>query len=229
MLATAADPVNVKGSNGRRQRAEAVISHNTWVHHIVRVGVRPLVKSPVTPNHLTTLRLLTGIGAAGAFAAGTDKARLIGAGIMVVSLLLDRADGELARQSGKMSQAGHRFDLVADGLSNAAVFVGLGIGLAGGVLGLWAIALGLVTGGAAIAGELLLMRLDTLGLQDTAQMGGWWGFDPDDGMFLVPLAVALGFALQLLIVASVGALVAAMVFMVLLWRRGASRGPVQDS
>jgi phosphatidylglycerophosphate synthase len=188
-----------------------------------------LVNSPVTPNHLTTLRLATGIGAAGAFAAGTDGARLIGAGIMVVSLLLDRADGELARQSGRMSQAGHRYDLIADGVSNAAVFVGIGLGLAGGVLGLWAVALGLVAGAAAIAGELLLMRLDTLGLQKTARMGGWWGFDPDDGMFLVPLAVALGFAPQLLIVASVGALAAAMVFMVLLWRRGASRATAQDS
>lgn len=202
--------------------AEAVISHNTWIHRIVRVGVRPLVKSPVTPNHLTTLRLVTGIGAAGAFAAGTEDLRLIGVAIMAVSLLLDRADGELARQSGKMSQAGHRYDLIADGLSNGAVFIGIGIGLADGVIGLWALALGLVTGGAAIAGELLLMRLDSLGLQNTAQLGGWWGFDPDDGMFLVPVAVALGFSLELLVVASVGAMVAAMVFLILLWRRSGS-------
>ena len=79
--------------------------------------------------------------------------------------------------------------------------------------------MGLLTGAAAIAGELLVMRLDTLGLQDTAQLGGWWGFDPDDGMFLVPLAVAIGFSLQLLIVASIGAMAAAIVFLILLGRR----------
>jgi phosphatidylglycerophosphate synthase len=208
--------------------AEAVISHNTWVHRIVRHAVRPLVKTSVTPNHLTTLRLATGIGAACAFGVGTDDARLIGAAIMTLSLFLDRADGELARQSGKMSKAGHRYDLIADGLSNGVVFLGLGIGLMESVLGVWAVALGLVTGSAAIAGELLLMRMDTLGLQDTAQMGGWWGFDPDDGMFLVPLAIALGFAFQLLIVASVGAVIAAFVFLIMLWRRSSSGIAAKD-
>ena len=208
--------------------AEAVISHNTWIHRMVRVGVSPLVDTPITPNHLTTLRLVTGIGAAIAFAAGTEDARLIGAAIMTVSLFLDRADGELARQSGKTSKAGHRYDLISDGLSNGVVFMGMGIGLTDSILGLWALALGLVTGGAAIAGELLLMRLDTLGLQNTAQMGGWWGFDPDDGMFLVPLAVALGFAFQLLVVASVGAVIAALVFLILLWRRSGSGVAAED-
>lgn len=194
----------------------------------MRVGVRPLVNTPVTPNHLTTLRLATGIGAACAFAAGTEEATLIGAAVMTLSLFLDRADGELARQSGKTSKAGHRYDLIADGLSNGVVFMGIGIGLTDSVLGLWAVALGLVTGGAAIAGELLLMRLDTLGLQNTAQMGGWWGFDPDDGMFLVPLAVALGFAFQLLVVASVGAVIAALVFLILLWRRSGPKIAAED-
>jgi len=152
----------------------------------------------------------------------------MGAAVMTVSLFFDRADGELARQSGKTSKAGHRYDLIADGLSNGVVFMGIGIGVTDSVLGLWAVALGLVTGGAAIAGELLLMRLDTLGLQNTAQMGGWWGFDPDDGMFLVPLAVALGFAFQLLVVASVGAVIAALVFLILLWRRSGSKVAAED-
>ena len=208
--------------------AEAVISHNTWIHRIVRVAVRPLVNTPVTPNHLTTLRLMTGIGAAVAFALGTHEARMIGAAIMAVSLLLDRADGELARQSGKTSPAGHRYDLIADGLSNGVVFIGIGIGLVDSVLGHWAIALGLVAGAAAIAGELLVMRLDSLGLQDTAALGGWWGFDPDDGMILVPIAVAFGFALQLLVVAFVGALIAAIVFLIMLWRRSGAGIAAKD-
>jgi len=45
------------------------------------------------------LRLVTGIGASGAFAAGAEDARMIGVAMMAVSLLLDRADGELARQA----------------------------------------------------------------------------------------------------------------------------------
>lgn len=209
--------------------AEAVISHNTWVHRIVRVGVRPLVQTPLTPNHLTTLRLITGIAAGCAFAAGTPGAELAGAAVMVVSLLLDRADGELARQSGKISQSGHRYDMIADGLSNGAVFAGLGIGLVESHLGLWALLLGLITGVAAIAGEMVVMRLDALDLQNTAQLGGWWGFDPDDGMFLVPIAVVSGFALPLLAVASVGAIVAAVVFLILLWRRSGSGVVTEDT
>jgi phosphatidylglycerophosphate synthase len=208
--------------------AEAVISHNTWIHRIVRVGVRPLVLSPVTPNHLTTMRMATGIGAACAFAVGTPAAEMTGAGALTASLLLDRADGELARQSGRTSEAGHRYDLIADGLSNGAVFVGIGLGLLDSALGLWAMVLGAATGAAALFSEFLLFRLDTLGVQRSAQLGGWWGFDPDDGMFLVPLAVLLGFSLHLLIAASVGATVAAMVFLFLLCRRNAPGAAAQD-
>lgn len=39
------------------------------------------------------------------------------------------ADGELARPSGKMSRGRHLYDLIADGTSNAAVFIGIGVGL----------------------------------------------------------------------------------------------------
>jgi archaetidylinositol phosphate synthase len=208
--------------------AEVVISHNTWVHRITRVAVRPLVNTPVTPNHLTTLRLVTAVGAACAFAVDSFEARMIGVAVMVVSLMLDRADGELARQSGKTSQLGHRYDLIADGLSNGVIFIGIGVGLTNSVLGHWAIVLGLFTGTAAFVSELLLMRLDTLKLQSTAQLGGRWGFDPDDAMFLVPVAVAFGFALQLMYAAFVGTMIVAMVFLILLWRRSGSGVAAED-
>jgi archaetidylinositol phosphate synthase len=83
-----------------------IISHNTWVHRTVRVAVRPLANTPVTPNHLTTLRLMTGQAAAVAFATGIPVWQIVGAGVLVVSFFLDRADGELARLSGKMSPGG---------------------------------------------------------------------------------------------------------------------------
>ena len=64
---------------------------------------------------------------------------MIGVAMMAVSLLLDRADGELARQAGKMSQAGPCYDLIAYGLSNGSVFIGIGNGLTSSVLELWAV------------------------------------------------------------------------------------------
>ena len=209
--------------------SEAVISHNTWVHRIARVGVRPLVDTPVTPNHLTTLRLATGIGAACAFAVGTPGWRTAGIAMMVISLLLDRADGELARLSGRVSHAGHRYDLVADGLSNGAVFVGIGVGLVGSILGAWSILLGVLAGVAAVVGEMLLMRLETLGHISAAKIGGYWGFDPDDGMFAVPLAVAFGLDLPLLFAACVGASLVMLFFVTKLVRQQGSAAITKDS
>jgi len=50
------------------------MSHNTWIHRVVRVSlVKPLINIPVTPNHLTTARLLTGIAAAALVAKGEPR------------------------------------------------------------------------------------------------------------------------------------------------------------
>lgn len=183
----------------------------------------------MTPNHLTTLRLVTGLGAAGVFAIGTPGWRTAGVALLVVSLLLDRADGELARQSNRMSQSGHRYDLYADGLSNGAVFVGIGIGLNETILGMWSLPLGILAAISVVAGELILMRLDSLKLVSTADIGGHWGFDPDDGMFAVPLCIALGWDLPLLIAAGIGAPVAALVIGLVLLRRQNVATAAKDS
>ena len=104
------------------------MSHNTWLHRIVRPPVGLLARTPVTPNHLTAGRLITGLTAAGCFAIATPALVYAGAVCFVVSMLLDRADGELARQTGAFSAFGHRFDLITDALSNSLVFVGIGLG-----------------------------------------------------------------------------------------------------
>ncbi len=79
----------------------------TYAHHVGRWLILPLVNTSVTPNHLTTLRLLTGIAAAAAFAMGDYFWTVWGGALYAVSALLDRADGELARLSDKMSSWGH--------------------------------------------------------------------------------------------------------------------------
>lgn len=183
----------------------------------------------MTPNHLTTLRLATSLAAACAFALGTPGWRSAGVALLVLSLLLDRADGELARLSNRISQFGHRYDLYADGFSNGAVFVGLGIGLNETILGMWSLPLGILAAVSVVVGELFLMRLDSLKLLSTADIGGYWGFDPDDGMFAVPLCVVLGWDLPLLIAAGVGAPIAALVFALMLLRRQNIASAAKDS
>ena len=87
-------------------------------------------------------------GATGLVASGTPAMMSWGAGLFLVSMLFDRADGILARLSGKTSEFGHRFDLFTDALCNAIIFVGLGVGNMGSHFGAWAVVLGLLAGGA---------------------------------------------------------------------------------
>ena len=116
-------------SKAHADREANAMSHNTWIHRLVRPMVEPLVDSPVTPNQVTTLRLIFGLSAAAACMAGGQTWISIGGVLFLISMLLDRADGTLARLSGKKSRFGHRYDLVADAVCNASIFVGLGIGL----------------------------------------------------------------------------------------------------
>ncbi len=82
------------------------MSHNTWMHRAVRPVARSLARTRVTPNQVNTLRLVAGLAAA-AFAEGSETWR---AGTFLLGMFLDRADGELARLSGKISPRGHTYD-----------------------------------------------------------------------------------------------------------------------
>ena len=177
--------------------------------------MRPLVGTPVTPNQITVLRLLTGIGAAAAFAVGETPWQHIGGGIFVLSVLLDRADGELARLGGKTTPWGHTFDLVADGVCDVLAFVGIGIGLQGSMLGWWAVPMGAAAGCAIAAIFWLVMRIEAAEGERAAELPSAAGFDPDDAILLVPVAVWLGGGVPLLIAAAISAPMFAVFFF---WR-----------
>lgn len=196
------------------------MSHDTWIHRTVRAGVRPLVGTPVRPNHLTSLRLASGVGASALLASGSAAWIPWGAGLLLASLLLDRADGELARLSARPSRFGHLYDLVSDGACNALLFLGLGLGLRGGPMGPWAPPLGLLAG-AAVAGILLLtLRSEALAGEGAAELSGLAGFDPDDAMFLVPLLLWAGARESLLLAAALGAPLFGVFFLWKLHRDG---------
>ncbi len=198
------------------------MSYNTWIHRMTRVAVRPLVDTSVTPNQITSVRLAAGIAAAAAFAVGDDSVRHWGASIFLISMVLDRADGELARLSGKTSAWGHKYDLVSDSMCNALAFIGLGVGLRDGAYGAWSV-LGGVAAGLAISLILwLVLELEDSYGEQAGELPGAAGFDADDAMLVVPLAVWIGLAQGLLVAAAVGAPVFA--FVLFLWfRRGQRR------
>lgn len=203
---------------------DQAMSHDTWIHRISRIVAVPLARTPVTPNQVTTARLLTGIAAAGAFALGEGAWLTVGGGIFVVSMVLDRADGVLARMTGRASPWGHKYDLIADAVCNALAFIGLGIGLHGDALDPWAVPMGFVAGTAIVTILWMVMRIESVNGARAAELGGKAGFDLDDAMLLVPIAVWLGLPVPLLIAASIGAPLFALLFG---WRfrRALSRAP----
>ena len=188
------------------------MSHNTWIHSLARTVVKPLVVSPVSPNHLTTVRLVTGLGAAGALGLGHFPWPDVGAALFLFSMLMDRADGELARLSGKTSPNGHKYDLIADSVCNALIFVGLGMSLRDSLFGLWAILMGIVAGLAVAAVFLMVIRLEENQGPGAGELRSYARFDPDDAMLVVPIAIWSGWSAPLLVSAVIGAPIFAIIF-----------------
>lgn len=191
------------------------MAQTTWAHRATHPLVRRLADTPVTPNQLTALRVVTGLAAVWQLAAGDNA---WGGMLFVLSAFLDRADGELARMTGRTSRFGHYFDFGSDIAITVLLFVGIGLGQrADPWVGPWAPGLGAIAGLAVAMIFLVAMRLEALGAPAFA---GSHGFDPDDVLFLVgPIAWLDGLA-WLLIAAGIGA---PMFLALTLWRWGRQR------
>jgi phosphatidylglycerophosphate synthase len=203
------------------------MSHNTLIHQIVRPAVRLAAGTGITPNHLTTARLATGLAAAACFAAGAYSWMALGGLIFLISLLLDRADGELARQTLQSSLAGHRYDLASDCIATVAAFLGLGAGLVHEI-GILGVELGLLAG---LGIGALFVELNVLKLASVSGIELFAGrvtVDPDDALIFVPILIWCGLAWPMLIAASIIAPLAAVAVGVQ-WRRRISHGASLDS
>ncbi len=167
--------------------------------------VAPLVDGPVSPNHLTAIRLVTGLVGAWLFAGGhwPNTAALL----IVLSNFLDHTDGELARLSGRQSQFGHNFDLISDAVVTSCMFIGIGVGLRE-QLGNVAIAMGLVAGIAVAAIFHLRNTLETRHGKRVTRQPRWRGFEAEDILYLIPLATLCNGLPVFLHAASIGAPVA---------------------
>ncbi len=201
----------------------------SWTHLAARVVVRPLIGTGVKPNHLTTLRLLTGLGACAALAVGAPVWSAWGGVLWLVSAFLDRADGELARIGQMSSPGGHKYDYVADVLVNSLLFVAAGVGVRHGWLGMWAMPLGLVATAAMltcwITGEAY-QQLDGTGAKPYPSR---WGFDIDDGLYLIAPLIWFGLMSFVVFGAAVATTIMAVIALVKLQRLKArtSRRPAE--
>jgi phosphatidylglycerophosphate synthase len=185
-----------------------------WDQRIARVLVRPLVATPVTPNHLTFVTLVIALAGAGFFAAGTPEMANWGAGLFVLARFLDHFDGELARQKGQSSRFGYYFDYVTGALSYGALFLCMGIGLRQGPLDQWALVLGFAGLASAIVSLFINLDIDKrhalIGKdapRDSVGYPGFAGFELEDGIYLLAPITWLGYLAPFFVAAGIGAAV----------------------
>ena len=186
-----------------------------WDQRLARAIVKPLVRTPVTPNQVTTATLLLAFFGAAMFAAGDPGLNDWAAGAFVVARFMDHFDGELARMKGATSKFGYYYDYLAGGLSYAALFLGIGVGLASGPLGPQAIGLGVAGAASALASMGLNLNIDKP--LATGKPGGregesvgypeFAGFALEDGIYLLAPITWLGFLEPFFVAAGIGAVV----------------------
>ena len=180
-----------------------------WDQRIARVLVRPLVKTPVTPNQLTVFTLLIALTGAGLLAVGRETYANWGAGLFVLARFLDHFNGELARQKGMTSRLGYYLDYISGALSYGALFLCLGIGFYGTELGGWAIVLGASGTASAVISMFTNLGLDKhLELEnghDAVGYPGFAGFELEDGIYLIAPITWAGYLMPFFIAAGIGA------------------------
>jgi archaetidylinositol phosphate synthase len=191
-----------------------------WDARLARLLVTPLMSTWVTPNHLTTVRLLVGVASALAFGAGSYRWVNIGAFLLVASNFIDHTDGELARISGKTSRIGHFYDLAADAFVTVALFAGIGAGVARAGQAMFAppLALGCVAGVAVALIFFLRMRIEECAGKAGTRQASVAGFEMEDVLYLMPVVTLAGGVQTFLYAASIGAPLFALWVIVDYWR-----------
>jgi phosphatidylglycerophosphate synthase len=181
-----------------------------WDARLARRLVAPLADRGISPNHLTTARLVVGLLGSAAFLPGRYGWSNVGALLLVLSNFLDHADGELARMSGRTSRFGHIYDLASDALVTILIFVAIGVGCGPRGISLEIqsleippVAIGAIAGCAIALIFYLRMRIEDMAGKAATRQGSLGGFETEDVLYLLPLATLCEGLLPLLIAASI--------------------------
>jgi hypothetical protein len=102
------------------------------------------VKRGWTPNQITVTSLILALVVSGFFATGWWPLMIVGAIGVQVSIIIDCADGEVARYTGVSSQFGAWLDAATDRIKEYALYAGLAFGASHHGLNLWPLAMGLM-------------------------------------------------------------------------------------
>ena len=99
------------------------------------------MRTPITPNQITTLGMIFGLAAGLVCIKGDYFSMLIGACLFLICYVLDNCDGEIARIKDMRSIWGMRYDTFVDWIVHAVFFICLGWGatsITGQQFWLWA-------------------------------------------------------------------------------------------
>ncbi|MGF6541591.1 CDP-alcohol phosphatidyltransferase family protein [Paraburkholderia youngii] len=193
----------------------------TWDARLARRLVTPLIDTWVTPNHLTTLRLLIGVAGALCLAHGGFGWANAGALLIVLSNFVDHTDGELARVGGKSSRIGHFYDLACDALVTVMLFVGMGIGVGGAQIDALKLAPGMLGAVAGVAVALIFflrMRIEEMVGKAGTKQASIGGFETEDVLYLLPIVTLTNVVAPFVVVASIGAPLFAAWVVIDYWR-----------
>jgi len=124
--------------------------------------------------------------------------------LWLISAFLDRADGELARLGNMSTPGGHVWDTFVDITVNSVFFMAIGVGQRHGVLGDFAIPLGLVAGGCLFLCSYWAMLLEKRINHTKKAYSGAWGFDFDDMLYLMAPLCWLDWLMPVMVGAAIG-------------------------
>jgi archaetidylinositol phosphate synthase len=192
--------------NPQQLRHPITSARRPWDARLAHRLVTPLKDSWVTPNHLTTLRLGVGLGAAAAFTRGTYGWSNLAALLVILSNFLDHTDGELARVSGRTSRIGHLYDIASDAAVTILIFIAIGAGVAavpGLELALSPAMLGTISGTAIALIFFLRMRLEEMLGKASTRQPYFAGFETEDVLYLLPLITLCNATAPFLLIAAI--------------------------
>lgn len=114
---------------------------------------RLLVRTELTPNHVSLASLAIGLGAIWCFWPATPTSAFVGVLLYALACIVDHADGELARLTFQESRFGANLDWTIDTLIHAGLVLGIGVTAGGPIM----LGLGLL-GAAGVALSALFAR-----------------------------------------------------------------------
>jgi phosphatidylglycerophosphate synthase len=172
-----------------------------------RPVTRAAVALGITPNPISVASLVVGLLAAWCLWLGTAGAAVAGLAVYVTAVVLDHADGEVARLTLTESRVGEWLDIAVDTIVHAAMVVAMGLTaerIAGG-----GAALGIIGALGVVASAAVAKRWPTTDATDSIgatlqNLGSRDGFYTMLVLFITALAIAPAALPWLMIIVALG-------------------------